>query len=282
MAITKKIRFEVFKRDSFQCKYCGRSAPGVILEIDHINPKSKGGKDSIFNLITSCFDCNRGKGKRKLSDTSEIKKQKKELEKIQKEREQLKFLKKWREEIKDVDKEYLQYFNDILEECGQYTRTLNENGKKDLLRLIKKYDKKTLITAIDTSFKQYFKKYDDDDDDDDDDETSKSWGKAFDYIEKIICSKKAQEKNPALKNIYYCRSILRNRFSYLNEWQAKAMLGNLLKKYSFKEIKNLCCKSKHWTNFKEDYHDLTMGDNLIIEDGVIYAKNKTELMGEND
>ena len=63
MAITKKIRFEVFKRDNFKCQYCGKEAPEVILEADHINPKSKGGTDDMLNLITSCFDCNRGRYK---------------------------------------------------------------------------------------------------------------------------------------------------------------------------------------------------------------------------
>jgi hypothetical protein len=61
MAITKKIRFEVFKRDGFTCQYCGKHPPETTLEIDHIKPKSKNGSDDINNLITSCFDCNRGK-----------------------------------------------------------------------------------------------------------------------------------------------------------------------------------------------------------------------------
>lgn len=60
------IRFEVFKRDGFKCQYCGRTPPAVILEIDHINPRAEGGRDCIENYITACFDCNRGKGKRKL------------------------------------------------------------------------------------------------------------------------------------------------------------------------------------------------------------------------
>lgn len=61
MAISKKLRFEVFKRDGFACGYCGKTPPEVTLEIDHINPKSKGGKDDINGLLTACFDCNRGK-----------------------------------------------------------------------------------------------------------------------------------------------------------------------------------------------------------------------------
>jgi len=61
MNITKRIRFEAFKRDGFICQYCGKHPPEVMLEIDHIEPKSKGGSDDLNNLITSCFDCNRGK-----------------------------------------------------------------------------------------------------------------------------------------------------------------------------------------------------------------------------
>ena len=60
-SISKKTRFNVFKRDSFQCQYCGQVPPKVTLEIDHVLPVSKGGKSHIDNLITACFDCNRGK-----------------------------------------------------------------------------------------------------------------------------------------------------------------------------------------------------------------------------
>ncbi len=61
MSLTKKIRFEIFKRDSFTCQYCGKTPPEVTLEIDHIIPRPKGGSDDINNLVTACFDCNRGK-----------------------------------------------------------------------------------------------------------------------------------------------------------------------------------------------------------------------------
>lgn len=66
-SISKKIRFEVFKRDYFECQYCGNCPPASILEIDHIIPVSKNGSDDIYNLITSCFDCNRGKSNRLLT-----------------------------------------------------------------------------------------------------------------------------------------------------------------------------------------------------------------------
>ena len=46
--LPKKIRFEVFKRDSFTCQYCGRMAPDVILEVDHILPVAEGGTNNII------------------------------------------------------------------------------------------------------------------------------------------------------------------------------------------------------------------------------------------
>lgn len=60
--LSKKTRFDVFKRDAFTCQYCGSVPPAVVLEVDHIKPVCVGGSDDKENLITACFDCNRGKG----------------------------------------------------------------------------------------------------------------------------------------------------------------------------------------------------------------------------
>lgn len=62
-SIGQKKRFEVFQRDNHTCRYCGKkSLDGVQLEVDHIIPVASGGTDELSNLITACFDCNRGKG----------------------------------------------------------------------------------------------------------------------------------------------------------------------------------------------------------------------------
>lgn len=67
-AISKKTRFEVFKRDGFICQYCGAHPPSVILHVDHIKPVALGGRHEIDNLVTSCAPCNQGKAARSLSD----------------------------------------------------------------------------------------------------------------------------------------------------------------------------------------------------------------------
>ena len=60
--LSVRTRFEVLKRDNFTCRYCGRpSGEDVTLEVDHIVPVCEGGTDDPLNLITACWDCNRGK-----------------------------------------------------------------------------------------------------------------------------------------------------------------------------------------------------------------------------
>ena len=61
MAVTKRTRYEVLKRDNYACRYCGQMAPDVKLTIDHVNPKALGGSDSPDNLVAACKDCNAGK-----------------------------------------------------------------------------------------------------------------------------------------------------------------------------------------------------------------------------
>jgi hypothetical protein len=61
-AISEKVRYQVFSRDFFRCKACGRGADnGVKLTVDHIIPVDWGGTNDIKNLLTLCEECNRGK-----------------------------------------------------------------------------------------------------------------------------------------------------------------------------------------------------------------------------
>ncbi len=61
MTLPTRKRFEVMARDNFMCRYCGRVPPHVVLHVDHIYPKSKGGGDDYDNLVTACAECNMGK-----------------------------------------------------------------------------------------------------------------------------------------------------------------------------------------------------------------------------
>lgn len=57
--IPKALKWHVFERDRFTCRYCG--ATGVPLEADHVFPESKGGPTVRENLVAACEKCNRDK-----------------------------------------------------------------------------------------------------------------------------------------------------------------------------------------------------------------------------
>ena len=68
-AVGKKMRFEIMKRDGFRCRYCGLTSLAVVLEVDHVIPRARGGTNAPENLVTACFDCNRGKRDGLLDET---------------------------------------------------------------------------------------------------------------------------------------------------------------------------------------------------------------------
>jgi len=68
--VSKSLRYDILKRDKYKCSVCGSSPavnPKVILHVDHIIPRSKGGKTITENLQTLCSDCNYGKGTKSIS-----------------------------------------------------------------------------------------------------------------------------------------------------------------------------------------------------------------------
>lgn len=53
----KRIRLQVLNRDAWTCAYCGDQAT----QVDHVWPRSKGGEDTLDNLVAACERCNYAK-----------------------------------------------------------------------------------------------------------------------------------------------------------------------------------------------------------------------------
>ena len=66
--ISKRLRFQILERDGFACRYCGAAAPHTVLHVDHVLAVKSGGTNDPENLVTSCRDCNLGKGVLRVSD----------------------------------------------------------------------------------------------------------------------------------------------------------------------------------------------------------------------
>ncbi|TFJ84421.1 hypothetical protein NSK_004406 [Nannochloropsis salina CCMP1776] len=65
-------RRNIYIRDRYSCAYCSQRLSAHDLTLDHVMPRSKGGKGSWDNLVTCCRQCNRRKGKRTVKELKEI------------------------------------------------------------------------------------------------------------------------------------------------------------------------------------------------------------------
>jgi 5-methylcytosine-specific restriction endonuclease McrA len=57
-------RRNIFARDGNQCQYCGKKHPMSELSLDHVVPRSQGGRTTWENIVCACVDCNVRKGGR--------------------------------------------------------------------------------------------------------------------------------------------------------------------------------------------------------------------------
>jgi len=150
MAVSKKLRFEVFKRDNFTCQYCGRQTPNVILEIDHIVPTSQAGDDDIQNLITSCFECNRGKAGTPLTVIKTRADLADDLVKLAEKELQLREYKKLQNQIRRrEDRDITQIEESFQSWCKR--RVLTQYGQESFRRFLKIFPVDKVIEAINAS-----------------------------------------------------------------------------------------------------------------------------------
>ena len=57
-------RRNLFARDNYQCQFCQKHFPPAQLSLDHVLPRSRGGKTNWENVVCSCLKCNGRKGDR--------------------------------------------------------------------------------------------------------------------------------------------------------------------------------------------------------------------------
>ena len=237
--LSKSVRFEVFKRDSFKCQYCGKSAPDVVLEVDHIIPVSKGGDNDISNLITACFNCNRGKRDKKLTDKQSAKLQKEELDKLNARREQLEMIAEWRKELLNLMNESIDKIVEIINQEFYLDIHLTDYGRRNFSKCIKKYGFKETLESSLIAFGKY-----------NDIET------AFNKIEGILYMRKLEYENPEKAVYVRLLSLVKRRFNYYNHKVAYCLIDKLFQMgydecvFDEEEITKLIYSCSNWAEFK--------------------------------
>ncbi|MFM2293801.1 MAG: hypothetical protein RLZZ350_214 [Verrucomicrobiota bacterium] len=250
-AIPKRIRFEVLKRDSFKCQYCGAAAPDVLLQIDHIHPVIEGGDNDITNLITSCVACNSGKSGKTLDDKTAVIKARNQLEDLQTRREQLEMMMEWKEGLRDIAIETIDRLCSYWE-ANTPGWSVNANGRKNLQKWLGKFSVEELTQAMDVAATQYLKV------DANEKVTPESWEIAFSKIPGICRVERASKDEPELRELYYIRGIVRNKCeNYFDNVQAMEWL-RAARSWGIpvEELRNLAVQTRNWRNFVQRISDL--------------------------
>ena len=135
----------------------------------------------MFNLGTSCRDCNRGKGKVLLSDHTVLEKQKAELDALNEKREQLEMMVQWREELMGLqDKEVDVIEKELVHITGF---ALSNVGKANVRRLLKQFELSEILEAIEIAYGKYYRETND-----------YYWNMAFNKIGGICYNRKKQRE----------------------------------------------------------------------------------------
>lgn len=247
--VKKSVRFEVFKRDNFTCQYCGQAAPDVVLHLDHINPVAGGGGNDIINLVTSCVDCNLGKGAKTLDDKSAIAKQRQQLEDLNERREQLEMMLAWREALSTISDDEIDAIEAVFSE--RTDRTFTESGRNIVAKWLKRHSVDDLVRGMDAALDSYFK----DGDPDDEKRHGELAGKAFSMVPRILSAQSKYADRPYMKDLFYIRAIVRNRM-YCNERVAIDMLEEAYERgIHLDDLKRLATTSRNWTAWRDNLQD---------------------------
>lgn len=235
-AIKKSVRFEVLKRDSFTCQYCGGKAPDIVLHIDHIKPVSAGGGNDIMNLITSCQPCNLGKGARRIDDRSAIEKQSAQLEELSQRHEQLSMMMEWRDSLGDFTEAQIDAFSNQL--AGSTDSKLNAIGRGWVRGWLKKNTLEEILDALDSAL-----------------ETCVDPEKILKLIPRILATRKKYADRPYMKDLFYVRAIVRNRM-FCKDHVALALIEEAHSLGAHvEELKKLAAIAKNWTEWKIEMSD---------------------------
>ena len=235
-AISKKLRFEVFKRDKFTCQYCGESAPDVILEVDHIKPVAKGGTNDIMNLITSCRDCNRGKSDKEISDDSVIKKQQKQIEELAERREQLEMMLKWRDSMHDLKEVCIDKVCEVFQDNTNYE--VSKDGRRKIKKWLDEFSLDEVLDAVEIAIDRYFEgdKY--------------TLGLACSKVAGICHNRRIQETDMHSYYMNYTVKVMRiNGWQYNKEIIRDLIYSDINSDEDFELLKKCIRSARSWGNF---------------------------------
>lgn len=280
--LSKKVRFSVFKRDSFACRYCGATAPNIQLHIDHVVPVADGGGDDFDNLVTACAACNFGKGARNLADDELIALRdngpvetsganrdaqidgagelaepavedddtdyasfagrREQTLAIEERRAQLEMMIEWREEIVSLHDEAVDALDRRI--VARTGLSMSEECRQRMRRWVRHHGLAAIFEALEDALDQMLEWRDGV-------VLLASWERAFAAIPQVVELRQAARDKPHFREFVYICGLLRRRLPYVNELRClRLMEDGVGAGASIEAMKAFARTVKSWTAFR--------------------------------
>lgn len=278
VTLSKRVRFGVFKRDSFACQYCGAAAPNVQLHVDHIVPVSEGGSDDPSNLVTACAACNFGKGAINLNESdlaaldttrgaAEMDERRPDdgqgdpqypaadgtlsedfidardhAQALAERRTQLEMMIEWREEVIGLQDEAIDALDRrIVERTGL---SMSEEYRQRMRRWVRRHGLAVIFEALEDALDQMLEWQDGV-------VTLASWERALSAIPQVAELGQVARDKPHFRELVYICGLLRRRLPYFNELRClRLMEDGVQAGASIEAMKAFARTVKSWTAFR--------------------------------
>lgn len=233
--ISKRIRFEVFKRDGWACQYCGAESPAVKLHVDHITPVASGGTNELENLITACASCNLGKGARELDDDSAIRARSAEIEANKLASQQLAAMRDWHVTKASISREAVDMLCEVWQSHTSLDWHSTSSEARDLLHhLLRKFSFDEIADGMHLAFNKLG-----------------ATSQAFFLLGKFCGIVRMNRMNPDEAQKRYVLGILKNRCSYVNLGTAADLIDEAIAEgLTYERIRQLAKSASCWSQFR--------------------------------
>ena len=170
----------------------------------------------------------------------------------------------WQKALMGLDDEVITQLSDFWSEVVP-GYSLNENGRKSLKKLKRKYEIDEIMRAMKIASEQYLRF-------EDGSPTRESVEEAWSKISGICVNKRLEKENPNLSRLYYIRGILRKRLSYCNENMAIQLLKEALElNASLDSLEEHAKSVRNWTQWRQGLESFI--DNQLSNDGSETSEN---------
>ena len=258
--VFKRIKFEVFEKDSYRCQYCGNVAPNITLKLHRIQEVQNNDNwlDPAY-LSTSCVSCeDKRQGKSAGRNASAFIM----LDELEERLEQLKMLISWRKGMVKIRRSQLIGIIDFWQDLvpGIY---LNDDQKRVLLSLMNKYSSDEIRSSMRAVAKEKLQRQTDET------LTKDAHDVAFEKIPETCIRNSKAKKNHEIEELYQIHDVLKERLQGFFDSDRAIQWLNYARSWEVntEELAHMALKVTNWTQFSCNIDEMVHRQKYVLGRG---------------